>query len=228
MRHTENVPRPPVTTPGPTGLLGQFQGNPGECALLRSTPNLHLTRGPRKARAQAARDARMKSLGGALGRRKGDKGEPALRPASLLRGCPQSRPPVPLRTPAARGRASEARVPPARRQTRAKWSGPPPGRPPRLLHAARRARPHPHPPRGAPAPLSSPSGLGGALYSHPGLGFALMRNVINPEKRAERQERRRGRGGGEKSERHGEFGREIKKSPESAGPRAGGARPTPM
>lgn len=46
-------------------------------------------------------------------------------------------------------------------------------------------------PLAAPAPLSSPGGLGGALYSHPGLGFALMRNVINPEKRAERRERRR-------------------------------------
>lgn len=92
---------------------------------------------------------------------------------------------------------------------------------PRLLSAARGARPRPLPPRGAPAPLSSPGGLGGALYSHPGLGFALMRNVINPEKRAERQERRRGGGEGEKSERserHREFGSEIKKSPESDGP----------
>lgn len=50
--------------------------------------------------------------------------------------------------------------------------------------------PPPRHPRGCPlevsAPLSSPLEARGALYSHPGLGFALMRNVINPEKRVKR------------------------------------------
>ncbi|CAI9171806.1 unnamed protein product [Rangifer tarandus platyrhynchus] len=100
--------------------------------------------------------------------------------------------------PGVRGRASlrqegfPTRVPPARP-------------PPAGEGGVRRCSPHPasgaapglpaparSAPPAAPAPLSSPGGLGGALYSHPGLGFALMRNVINPEKRAERRERRSG------------------------------------
>lgn len=144
------------------------------------------------------------SGGGGWGRRNGVKSEPALRLASLPQGCSHPGAPFPLGhlLPGVRGRASlrqagfPARVPPARPPPAGEgegWGGdpgtqpwgPPPGSPP-----PRGPRPRPRPPA-APAPLSSPGGLGGALYSHPGLGFALMRNVINPEKRAERQERRR-------------------------------------
>lgn len=138
------------------------------------------------------------SGGGGWGRRNGVKSEPALWLASLPQGCSHPRAPFPLGhlLPSVRGRASlrqagfPARVPPARPppRARARVGGVIPAPSlggPREVRAPGRA------PLAAPAPLSSPGGLGGALYSHPGLGFALMRNVINPEKRAERRERRR-------------------------------------
>lgn len=89
--------------------------------------------------------------------------------------------------------------------------------------AAAPGRPPPRSPR-RPGTPSYPGGPGGALYSHPGLGFALMRNVINPEKRTERQERKEGPWG-EKSERQRGWPRE---SPRERRPGRGEARPTPM
>lgn len=142
--------------------------------------------------------------------------EPAFRLASLLQGCAQLRGPFPAPDTCCPGLGFRGRPPP-----RGSLRGPRPtcaaadpgegvparawpaatgavsGTPrPRLLRAARGARPRPLPPHGAPAPLSSPGGLGGALYSHPGLGFALMRNVINPEKRDARDKREGGVGVG--------------------------------
>lgn len=113
-----------------------------------------------------------------------------------------------------------------RGRPRAQRRGAPPPPPPR----GPGARPRPLPARGAPAPLSLPGGLRGALYSHPGLGFALMRNVINPEKRAEGLERRKGHEGRqERGER--EARRVWKLDPEIPGAqrtRRPEGRPRPM
>lgn len=201
--HSGNVLITPVRTSGPTGRLGHIHGNLGEFALLLST--LALIPQPQEGKGSDSEGGPAEVAGCGFGKKKWGLEGACVWLASLLRGCPQPQASFPLRTPAAGiGRTRQGLIPRHRSHLRhsRRWGGgpgPPPGSPPRLLRAARRARPRPLPPRGAPAPLSSPSGLGGALYSHPGLGFALMRNVINPEKRAERQERRRGRGGGRRA-----------------------------
>lgn len=225
LRHAlTRCPEPRFRTSGPTGLLGwtrtAFDPNPNPAA-----PH------PPKGTGSGPRGARLKSLGGALGEMQwGYRGSPRARPGSppsledaLGHGpLPRSGHLLP-----GAGRPSQGlRVPPGShgRPGRRRRGGPgglPGARP---ASSAQPAAPgcvpsHPAAPR---HPSPPPAGSAEHCTHIRGWVFALMRNVINPEKRAESRESRRGRGGGRRATGAGgtESFRLQEKSPESAGPAA--------